>query len=126
MSSIETTKQHKFAEAFNEWVIKFFRELIKMYPSNQDFKMAKSKLTVLSQSPQFEMPIQLFEKYISEYREHLRTKNDQFFLEFDLSGTSMDFLNYVKDLWKSANQSTKDTMFKYFIIFDKLSEKYHS
>ena len=41
-------------------------------------------------------------------------------LEFDLESTELSSLNYIKDLWKVANDSTKETMWKYFLIFDKL------
>lgn len=132
----------KFAEGFNDWLIKFIRELCKMYPTNKHFKDAKNKLMILSQSPQYELPIQNFEKYIGPFRQHLREKNEQFFLDFDLKNTkttfdieskkmgfnfkntNMDFLNYIKDLWKVADNNTKETIWKYFSIFDKLSEKY--
>ena len=115
----------KFAEGFNDWLIKFIRELCKMYPTNQHFKEGKNKLMVLSQSPQYELPIQNFEKYIGPFRHHLRERDEKFFLEFNLENTKMGFLNYVKDLWQVADNNTKETMWKYFSIFDKLSEKYN-
>lgn len=115
----------KYAEGFNDWLIKFFRELRKMYPKNNHFLNILNQLKVISQSPKYEMPIQYFEKYVGSYRDHLRTRNEKFFLEFDLSGTNIEFLNYVKDLWKVADDSTKETLWKYFLIFDKLSEKYN-
>lgn len=115
----------KFAEGFNEWLIKFFRELVKMYPKNSDFKEAKTQVMVIAQTPQYELPIQYFEQFLSPFRDHLKTKNEKFFLEFDLQGTQIEYLNYVKELWLIADDNTKETMWKYFMIFDKLSEKYH-
>jgi hypothetical protein len=116
----------KFAEGFNDWLIKFFREIIKMYPQNADFKAVKAQLMTIAATPQYELPIQYFEKYLSPFRTHLRERNEKFFLEFDLSNTGIEYLNYVKDLWKIADDNTKETMWKYFTIFDKLSEKYNS
>ena len=116
----------KYAEGFNDWLIKFFRQLIKMYPKNTHFKDAKNQVMVVSQTPQYQLPIQYFEKYIGPYREHLRTKNEKFFLEFDLTGTGMEYMNYVKELWLVADDTTKATMWQYFTIFDKLSEKYNN
>ena len=118
--------KQKFAEGFNDWLVKLFRELVKMYPQNKDFKNAKNEITILSQSPQYEMIIQYYEEYVSPYRQYLRNRDEQFFLEFDLASTKMEFLNYLKDLWKCADNETKETLWKYFQIFDKLSEKYHS
>ena len=123
---MSTSAKGKFAESFNDWVIKFFRELIKMYPQNQDFKNAKNQMMITAQSPKYELGIQYFEQYIGVYRKHLREKNEKFFLEFDLKGTTMEYFNYVKDLWLIADDDTKKTMWNYFTIFDKLSEKYSS
>ena len=123
--STQTSVKGKYAEGFNDWLIKFFRELRKMYPQNKDFISYLNQLKVISQSPKYELPIQYFENYVSQYRDHLRSRNEKFFLEFDLSGTNIEFLNYVKDLWKVADEITKNTMWKYFLIFDKLSEKYN-
>lgn len=116
----------KYAEGFNDQLVKFFRELCKMFPQNKDFKNAKNELMILSQSPKYELAIQYYEQYVGLYREHLRTRNENFFLEFDLESTELSSLNYIKDLWKVANDNTKETMWKYFLIFDKLAEKYHS
>ena len=116
----------KYAEGFNDWLTKFFRELIKMYPQNQDFKNVKNQLVMISNSPKYELPIQYFNTYLSPYLQHLRERNEQFFMEFDLKGTGIEYFEYIKDLWKIADDNTKETMWKYFTIFDKLSEKYHS
>lgn len=120
------TKKGKYAEGFNDWLTKFFRELVKMYPQNQDFKNIKNQLLVMSQSPKYELPIQYFEQYLSPYRQHLRNKDEKFFLSFDLKGTGIEYFEYIKELWKISNNETKQVMWKYFNIFDKLSEKYHS
>ena len=107
--------KEKYAESFNDWLVKFFRELIKMYPSNYHFKDAKTQIMLVSQTPQFQLPITYFEKYLSPYRDHLYDKNEKFFLEFDLTGSGIEYLNYVKDLWQVADDRTKETMWKYFI-----------
>lgn len=116
----------KYAEGFNDWLIKFFKELVKMYPDNKDFKNIKTQIMLVSQSPGYELPIKNFGTYITPFREHLRNKNEKFFLEFNLEDTEISYFNYIKDLWTNANKETKETMWKYFFIFDKLTEKYHS
>ena len=97
-----------------------------MYPKNKDFKLIKNQIMMLAQTNTYEIAIQTFELNISLYRNHLRTKNEKFFLEFNLSGTPLSDLNYLKEIWKTVDDKTKDAMWRYFLILDKLSEKYHS
>lgn len=116
----------KYAEGFNIQLINLFKELTQMYTENKDFKLVKNQIMILSQTNTYELPIQTFELHISPFREHLRNKNDDFFLEFDLSSTPISELNYIKEIWKTVGKDTKNAMWRYFIILDKLAEKYHS
>lgn len=115
----------KYAEGFNTQLINLFKELIKMYPKNKDFNQIKNQIMILSQTA-YEIPIQTFELHVSIYRNHIQNKNDKFFMEFNLQGTPLSELDYLKNIWKIADTNTKDAMWRYFIILDKLSEKYNS
>lgn len=116
----------KYAEGFNSQLINLFKELTKMYPANNDFKLCKSQVMILAQTATYEIPVQTFEINISHFRDHLRTRNEAFFLEIDLTDTPLSDLNYLKEIWKTVDNKTKDAMWRYFLILDKLSEKYHS
>ena len=115
----------KYAEGFNTQLINLFKELTKMYPKNKDFKLIKSEIMILAQTA-YEIPIQTFNIHISPCRDHLRNRNEKFFLELNLSGTPLSELNYLKEIWKTVDDLTKDSMWRYFLILDKLSEKYNS
>lgn len=115
----------KYAEGFNTQLVNLFKELAKMYPTNKDFKLIKHQIMILSQTNTYELPIQAFELHMSPYRLHLKQKNDEFFLEFDLKNTPLSDLNYLKEIWKTTDDTTKNAMWRYFTILDKLSEKYH-
>ena len=116
----------KYAEGFNTQLINLFKELTKMYPTNKDFKLIKSQIMILAQTSTYEIPVQTFELNISCYRDQIRTKNEDFFLKFDLTGTPLSDLNYLKEIWTTVDEATKNAMWRYFFILDKLSEKYHT
>jgi len=121
-----TELKGKYAEGFNVQLINLFKELNRMYPDNNDFKLVKYKIQILSQTSTYEIPIKTYEVHIgSTYRHHLVNRNENFFLNFNLQNTPLKDLDYLKKIWESINDQTKNTMWRYFIILDKLSEKYH-
>ena len=116
----------KYAEGFNTQLINLFKELTHMYPDNKDFKLIKNQVQILSQTLTYEIPIKTYEINIATCRDHLKNRNEQFFLQFNLENTPLQQLNYLKDIWKSIGEETKNAMWRYFFILDKLSEKYHT
>ena len=51
-------------------------------------------------------------------------QDEEFFLTFDLSGTVLEDLNCLKDVWKQASPATKTAIWKYVKILLVLSQKY--
>ena len=116
--------KQKYAEGFNSQMINLFKELTLMYPDNKDFKYILTQVRLISNTT-YELPIQTYEMNFKPYRDHLNQRNEQFFLEFNLQNTPLKDLDYLKEIWKTTTDKTKDAMWRYFVILDKLSMKYH-
>ena len=42
----------------------------------------------------------------------------------NLKGTTIESFEYVKNVWKDASDENKKTIWKYFQVLNKLTEKY--
>ena len=124
MATVSKVIRQKYAEGFNSQLINLFKELTLMYPDNKDFKYILTQIRLIS-STTFELPIQTYEMNFKDYRTHLNEKNENFFLEFNLQNTPLKDLDYLKEIWKTTSDKTKQAMWRYFFILDKLSMKYH-
>tara|TARA_B110001454_G_C12720344_1_gene434397 strand:- start:2250 stop:2645 length:396 start_codon:yes stop_codon:yes gene_type:complete len=128
MNKTNTTYQQKimkekFINVFNLKLMEFFKKIIIMFPNNKDFKSmrAQSRLLVTN-SPN--SPSEYFYKHVNlKYSNYILEKNDTFFIDLDLSGTPFASLNYLKNVWTSTNDETKNAMWEYVILLTKLSQK---
>lgn len=110
---------------FNKKLMEFIKEIIEIYPTNKDFKSMRSQLRIVMSSAET-IPIEKFKKYVSlKYKTEIETRNEDFFLQLDLSGTPFASFNYLKDLWKNTSEGTKEAMWKYIELLKKLSDKYN-
>ena len=113
----------KYMEVFNIKLMEFFKKIITLYPNNKDFKAMRAQLRMLvTNSPK--SPSEYYIKYVTnKYLDNILTKNDSFFINLDLSGTPFASLNYLKNVWGTADNATKEAMWAYVILLTKLSQK---
>jgi hypothetical protein len=113
----------KFIEVFNIKLMEFFKKIINIYPNNKDFKTMRAQLRMLvTNSPK--SPSEYYIKYITNrYLNNILHKDEAFFINLDLTGTPFVSLNYLKDVWGSADVATKDAMWAYVLLLTKLSQK---
>jgi hypothetical protein len=113
----------KFIDVFNIKIMEFFKKIIMLYPHNKDFKSMRAQLRMLvTNSPK--SPSEFYSKYVvQKYLEHILNKDDTFFIDLDLSGTPFASLNYLKNVWGTADESTKTAMWAYVLLLTKLSQK---
>lgn len=132
----------KFVELFNNNVDKFVKELIKMYPDDMDFKVFKNNLNMLNMVDNTKL-IYLFNIGLkNEYKEHIRNKDETFFLNNDYSDIKelseentdkvvddnefISIVNKLKDYWKNLDETNREVIWKYFETFVKIIDKYNS
>ena len=126
MNKTNTTQKlmkEKFIEVFNLKLMEFFKKIIIMFPNNKDFKSMRAQLRLLiTNSPN--SPNEYFYKHVNlKYSNYIFKKNDIFFIDLDLSGTPFASLNYLKNVWVSTDDKTKNAMWDYVILLTKLSQK---
>jgi len=123
--SIQQNKiiKEKITEVFNLKLMEFFKKIITMYPNNKDFKSMRSQLRLLvTNSPK--SPSEYFNLYVTQkYLNYILKRDDIFFINLDLSGTPFASLNYLKNVWVSTDDKTKNAMWEYVILLTKLSQK---
>ena len=117
-------KNQMIVIVFNKKLMEFLKEIIEMYPMNKDFKSMRTQLRIIMNNLE-SVPIEKFKKYVTlKYKKYIIEKNEDFFLELNLSGTPFESFNYLKDMWKTTSEQTKNAMWKYINLLTKLSEKY--
>lgn len=118
------SKNSMIVTVFNKKLMEFVKEIIEMYPENKDFKSMRSQLRMIMSSAET-FPIEKFKKYVAiKYRDNIDTRNEDFFLKLDLTGTPFASFNYLKDMWKNTSETTKEAMWKYVELLTKLCDKY--
>ena len=119
-----TNKKQMILTVFNKKLMEFVKEVIEMYPENKDFKSMRTQLRMIMNNVET-LPIEKFKKYVAvKYRKYIDEKDEQFFLQLDLTGTPFEGFNYLKDMWKTTTPTTKNAMWKYVELLTKLSDKY--
>lgn len=118
-----------FYELFNEKVDEFFKDLIESFPTITEFKRFKSGLTLL-RNVDPKSPQNIFSVYIlSKYKDAFLKKDESVFLNQDIEIISkkkeywLEFIDQIRMIWKTLDDSNKDIIWKYFHVLVVLSEK---
>ena len=130
--------KQKFYNIFNTKIIEFLNDLINLFPNDYNFKMYKTAINLVKLADN-KKPLQYYKKFVTdEYKEHINNRNDKFFLEHDYSeiindselnsevgasDISSKIVNRLKGYWSSLSDDNKVTVWDYFNIFLKISEK---
>jgi len=128
----------KFYTIFNTKITEFLNDLILLFPDDADFKMYKTAISLAKLADE-KKPLQYYKKFVTEeYKEHIRNKNDKFFLDHDykeiLSDSELsndinsgDFSSQIVDrlkgYWSQISDENKEIVWNYFTLFLKISEK---
>ena len=128
----------KFYTIFNTKITEFLNDLIRLFTDDADFKMYKTAISLAKLADE-KKPLQYYKKFVTEeYKEHIRNKNDKFFLDHDykeiLSDSELsneinsgDFSSQIVDrlkgYWSQISDENKEIVWNYFTLFLKISEK---
>ena len=119
----------KFYTIFNTKITEFLNDLIRLFPDDADFKMYKTAISLAKLADE-KKPLQYYKKFVTEeYKEHIRNKNDKFFLDHDykeiLSDSELsneinsgDFSSQIVDrlkgYWSQISDENKEIVWNYF------------
>lgn len=94
--------------------------------------MAHSAILMLK-SVNPKLLIDIFLNYCLKYKTHIEERNEDFFLKTDFisendifikSKESFEFMDVLKKHWSELDETEKDSIWTYFAVLLKLSEKY--
>ena len=128
----------RFYEIFNKKLQELLSDLIVVFPDDKDFKLFKNSVRLITLAD-IKKPLQMFKLSLTdEYKKNIEERNTDFFLNNDYSDVlnndiikqSMNdddvnkkLINKLKGYWKDLNDNNRDTIWNYFNILLKLSNK---
>lgn len=112
----------RIEKIFVETIFKLTDELIEMYPDTKEFKILRQKLVAASLMPG--LVVMTFKKAAEPYNKYIAEKDENFFLSLDLKGTPIEEFSHLKNIYSTASEKTKDSLWKYVNVLTKLSSKY--
>jgi hypothetical protein len=128
-------------ELFNNKLTEFLKELVKTFPSDTDFKLFQASVRVLRLADE-KKPLDLFNSGLTEeYKENIRTKNEDFFMNNDYSDVlnnenlqklnsdndvNNKLINKLKDYWKDLDDDNRNIVWQYFTVLLKICDRAYS
>jgi hypothetical protein len=133
------TSDNKYYEMFNETLENFIKDLIKVFPTDNDVKLFKTSSNLLKLA-NVKKPLELFNSGLTEeYKQNILDRNEDFFLTHDYddvlnndilkkmptlnNNINNELISKLKKYWSDLSDPNKDTVWKYFQILLKLSNK---
>ena len=128
----------RFYEIFNKKLQELLNDLIVVFPDDKDFKLFKNSVRLITLAD-VKKPLQMFKLSLTdEYKKNIEERNTDFFLDNDYSDVlnndiikqtmndddvNKKLINKLKGYWKDLNDNNRDTIWSYFNILLKLSNK---
>lgn len=128
----------RFYDIFNKKLQELLSDLIVVFPDDKDFKLFKNSVRLITLAD-VKKPLQMFKLSLTdEYKKNIEERNTDFFLDNDYSDVlnndiikqtmndddvNKKLINKLKGYWKDLNDNNRDTIWSYFNILLKLSNK---
>lgn len=128
----------RFYEIFNKKLQELLSDLIVVFPDDKDFKLFKNTVRLITLAD-VKKPLQMFKLSLTdEYKKNIEERNTDFFLNNDYSDVlnndiikqtmndddvNKKLINKLKGYWKDLNDNNRDTIWSYFNVLLKLSNK---
>ena len=128
----------RFYEIFNKKLQELLSDLIVVFPDDKDFKLFKNSIRLITLAD-VKKPLQMFKLSLTdEYKKNIEERNTDFFLNNDYrdvlnndiikqsmndDDVNKKLINKLKGYWKDLNDNNRDTIWNYFNILLKLSNK---
>lgn len=128
----------RFYDIFNKKLQELLSDLIVVFPDDKDFKLFKNTVRLITLAD-VKKPLQMFKLSLTdEYKKNIEERNTDFFLNNDYSDVlnndiikqtmndddvNKKLINKLKGYWKDLNDNNRDTIWSYFNVLLKLSNK---
>ena len=124
-----SNEKQKWVSCFNSKFDEFINDLKTLYPEDKDFKMLKNSFNLLKMANESK-PLELFIKYGASFEQHVKSKNENFFLEHTYDNVIKEESNFTDELikklksyWKDLNDDNKEIIWKYLTLFFTIKNK---
>jgi hypothetical protein len=129
MNNLGVSNKQKYFQAFNNHLSLFIKDLMLAFPDDKDFALCKNSLNLLVINNE-QKPCKLFHTFISDYKDNILNKNEDFFLNNDYSeimseDVTSSLINKLKNYW-TLLENDKDKVWNYLILLIKLSDRCYS
>lgn len=120
-----------FVVGFNKQLKELVDKLNIMIPNNEDLKLAKNMFHVPIMTKE-NIYIEHFYQNVKEYESQIMNKNEDFFINFDISqifnitNEINEKHNEAKNLWNNFDSQSKNALWQYVQVLFKLAKKYYS
>jgi hypothetical protein len=120
-----------FLVAFNKQLKELIDKLNIMIPNNEDLEFAKNMFHVPIMTKENIYLVHFYE-HAKPHEEHIMTKNEDFFINFDISELFhvtpdlSDKHNEAKHIWSNFDPQSKNALWQYVQVLFKLAKKYYS
>lgn len=111
-------------KAFNNLILQFLGELIRLFPDEKDIIVFESKVNILSKTNP-RMLVEEFMEYVLPYKEKIMACDEDFFLNLENLNLNKEAhqkgLSF-KHLYQNSDKRTKATIIAYFQKLIKFGE----
>ena len=116
--------KQKYIDTFNKQIKDFFKQITVIYPQLKEIRQIRSQLAgVLLVDKKIAIE-HFYNHVVKKYEQQILSQDEEFFLNFDVSGTVLSSLNHLKSVYTSSTDNTKKCIWKYCKVLTLLSKKY--
>ena len=115
-------------KAFTTQISNLIIELSEVLPYNKDVYVNQTAIELLIKTNP-RLVLTAFDNYITPFKEQILGRDDKFFLSSEINENDLinkqliATFNILREYWVTLSNKTKDTIWLYFHVLIKLSEK---
>jgi hypothetical protein len=132
--SVSKVDKSRYVEMFNDTIIEFLNDLLRVSKEDKDIKKFKTSIIMLK-TVQEQKTSELFHRYVGPYYDQIRQKNDAFFKSqrdiyktggmTTVTGENVtdELIDKLRDMWDSLAEEDKENVWNYMLVLMRLCEK---
>ena len=113
-------------DAFFNQFTEFLKELVSMYPDDQDFKVYSDTVSLIRSTNPMLVINFIKTEIVDHHLEQIKNKDEAFFMNYDYEtrkDVDLDIVNKLKRYIDGMTPNSKDMVWKYIDIITKLCIK---
>lgn len=115
---------------FNDTFVELLDDLIRVFPEDGDFKVAKLGVRTAVMSDEAAVQAIFHEKVTARYEGHVLSRDESFFLQQDYREDTAEFddaadvVDKLKGYWKHLGEGERDAIWRYLRVLVLLDKRY--